>query len=63
MGDLFIFNQCDFMFFKDSRNFLKSPPSGVDFHFDFDVAYPIAMAILEEDPALHDMRFKLVPKQ
>ena len=51
------------MFFKDSRNFLKSPPSGVDFHFDFDVAYPIAMAILEEDPALHDMRFKLVPKQ
>jgi len=47
----------------DSRNFLKSPPSGVDFHFDFDVAYPIAMAIIEEDPALQDMRFRLVPKQ
>lgn len=48
---------------KDSRNFLRAPPSGVDFQFDFNTAYPVAMAILDEDPALSEMRFKLVPKQ
>jgi hypothetical protein len=45
----------------DSRNFMRSPPTGVDFQFDFNVAYPIAMATLEEDANLKDMRFKLVP--
>lgn len=48
---------------QDSRNFLRPPPTGVDFQFDFNTAYPVAMAILEEDPALSEMRFKLVPKQ
>jgi len=47
----------------DSRNFLRAPPSGVEFNFNFNSSYPIAMAILEEDPALSEMRFKLVPKQ
>lgn len=48
---------------SDSRNFLRPPPQGVEFQFDFNTAYPIAMTILEEDPALSEMRFKLVPKQ
>jgi hypothetical protein len=48
---------------KDSRNFLRAPPSGVEFHFDFNTTYPVAMAILEEDPSLSEMRFRLVPKQ
>lgn len=47
----------------DSRNFLRSPPVGVDFPFDFNLAYPVASATLEEDPNLNEMRFKLVPKQ
>lgn len=47
----------------DSRNFLRSPPVGVDFPFDFNLAYPVALATLEEDPNLKEMRFKLVPKQ
>lgn len=47
---------------QDSRNFLKSPPVGVDFQFDFNLAYPVAMVTLEEDSNLKDMRFKLVPK-
>ncbi|CAF0853581.1 unnamed protein product [Brachionus calyciflorus] len=45
----------------DSRNFMRSPPLGVDFHFDFNLFLPIAMATLEEDPNLKEMRFKLVP--
>lgn len=45
----------------DSRNFTRSPPVGVDFNFDFNIYLPIAMATLEEDPNLKDMRFKLVP--
>jgi hypothetical protein len=48
---------------SDSRNFLRPPPHGVEFQFDFNSAYPVAMTILEEDPALSEMRFKLVPKQ
>jgi hypothetical protein len=45
----------------DSRNFTRSPPETIDFHFDFKVAYPIALATLEEDENLREMRFKLVP--
>lgn len=47
---------------QDSRNFLRSPPPGVDYNFDFNLAYPIALVTLEEDKNLKDMRFKLVPK-
>ncbi len=48
---------------QDSRNFLRSPPNGVEFQFDFSVAYPIALATLEEDPSLKEMRFRLVPQK
>ena len=47
---------------KDRRNFVRSPPSGVQFQFDYETTYPIALAILAEDPNLQQMRFELVPK-
>lgn len=40
---------------------MRSPPVGVDFNFNFNVAFPVALGTLEEDPNLKDMRFKLVP--
>ncbi|RZF34920.1 hypothetical protein LSTR_LSTR011414 [Laodelphax striatellus] len=46
----------------DKRNFVRSPPAGVDFQFDYEVSYPIALATLAEDPNLEKMRFELVPK-
>ncbi|XP_042339944.1 synapse-associated protein 1-like [Plectropomus leopardus] len=47
----------------DKRNFLRDPPAGVQFHFDFEQMYPVAMVMLEEDELLQKMRFHLVPKQ
>ncbi|XP_071768930.1 synapse-associated protein 1-like [Centroberyx gerrardi] len=47
----------------DKRNFLRDPPAGVQFHFDFEQMYPIALVMLEEDELLRKMRFHLVPKQ
>lgn len=41
---------------------MRSPPAGVEFNFEFEVTYPIALAILAEDPNLEKMRFELVPK-
>lgn len=46
----------------DRRNFLRNPPAGVPFHFDFTVLNPVAIATLQEDPNLSKMRFDLVPK-
>ncbi|KAK9890092.1 hypothetical protein WA026_008901 [Henosepilachna vigintioctopunctata] len=46
----------------DRRNFVRSPPAGVDFQFDYEVSYPVAMAIMEQDPNLEQMRYELVPK-
>lgn len=46
----------------DRRNFLRSPPTGVMFDFDFDNMYPVAKTMLKEDPALEKMRFEVVPK-
>ncbi|KAK4871755.1 hypothetical protein RN001_015879 [Aquatica leii] len=46
----------------DRRNFVRSPPAGVDFQFNYDISYPVAMAIMEQDPNLEKMRFNLVPK-
>ncbi|XP_059609092.1 synapse-associated protein of 47 kDa isoform X2 [Phlebotomus argentipes] len=46
----------------DRRNFVRAPPAGVDFQFDYDVSYTVAQAIMAEDPALEKMRFDLVPK-
>lgn len=48
---------------SDERNFLRNPPSGVEFYFELDASMPIALTILEEDKKLQDMRFKLVPKK
>lgn len=47
----------------DKRNFMRNPPAGVQFNFDFETSYPVATAMLQEDPNLEKMRFELVPKQ
>lgn len=47
----------------DSRNFLRDPPAGCDFTFDYETNVPAALAMLAEDPNLRKMRFELVPKQ
>ncbi|XP_034171256.1 synapse-associated protein 47kD isoform X2 [Osmia lignaria lignaria] len=46
----------------DKRNFLRPPPEGVDFPWDFEAVQPMAEATLALDPNLKDMRFQLVPK-
>lgn len=46
----------------DRRNFVRAPPAGVEFEFDYDVSYPIALAIMNDDKELEKMRFELVPK-
>ncbi|XP_013094070.1 synapse-associated protein 1-like isoform X3 [Biomphalaria glabrata] len=48
---------------QDKRNFVRNPPAGVQFQFDFSSSYPVALATLQEDPNLRKMRFDLVPKQ
>ncbi|XP_038077568.1 synapse-associated protein 1-like isoform X2 [Patiria miniata] len=47
---------------QDKRNFLRNPPAGVQFQFDFASMFPVAMATLQEDEKLQKMRFDLVPK-
>jgi len=46
----------------DERNVLRDPPAGVDFLFEFESNMPVATAMLECDPKLNDLRFRLVPK-
>lgn len=41
---------------------MRAPPAGVEFDFDYDKMYNVALAIMEEDPNLEKMRFDLVPK-
>jgi len=48
---------------QDERNVLRDPPAGVEYHFDFDSNSPVAMAMLDVDPKLSDLRFNLVPKR
>jgi len=48
---------------KDKRNFLRNPPAGVQFQFDYEASFPIAMVMLEEDEELKAMRFKIVPRE
>ena len=48
---------------QDKRNFLRNPPAGVQFHFDYEAIFPIAMVMLEEDQDLRELRFKIVPKE
>ncbi|XP_011503069.1 PREDICTED: synapse-associated protein of 47 kDa isoform X6 [Ceratosolen solmsi marchali] len=46
----------------DRRNFVRAPPPGVDFAWDFEAVQPMAQATLALDPNLETMRFELVPK-
>ncbi|XP_076620315.1 synapse-associated protein 47kD isoform X2 [Colletes latitarsis] len=46
----------------NQRNFLRPPPEGVDFAWDFEAVQPMAQATLALDPNLENMRFELVPK-
>ncbi|XP_046972309.1 synapse-associated protein of 47 kDa isoform X4 [Vanessa cardui] len=46
----------------DRRNFVRAPPAGVEFDFDYNKMYPVAVSIMNEDPNLSTMRFDLVPK-
>ena len=49
---------------QDKRNFLRDPPPGSrNFDFNYEAMYPVAMATLQEDDRLREMRFQLVPKQ
>ncbi|KAI1294779.1 Synapse-associated protein 1 [Halotydeus destructor] len=47
---------------QDKRNFVRNPPSKVQFDFDLQSSLPIALAILKEDENLSKMRFEIVPK-
>ncbi|XP_031834807.1 synapse-associated protein 47kD isoform X2 [Nomia melanderi] len=47
----------------DKSNFLRPPPVGVDFAWDFDAVQAMAQATLALDPNLESMRFQLVPKE
>ncbi|XP_041068670.1 synapse-associated protein 1-like isoform X3 [Carcharodon carcharias] len=46
----------------ERRNFLRDPPAGVQFNFDFNTIAPVAIVMLREDEVLSKMRFELVPK-
>ncbi|XP_064413334.1 synapse-associated protein 1 isoform X2 [Latimeria chalumnae] len=46
----------------DRRNFLRDPPAGAQYLFDFEQMYPVALVMLQEDELLNRMRFDLVPK-
>lgn len=48
---------------NDTRNFVRAPPSGVSFEFDYASVSTTAMALLQEDPQLDKMRYELVPKK
>lgn len=48
---------------SEKRNFLRNPPAGVRFKFDYQDAFPTALRIIEVDPNLSKMRFELVPKK
>jgi hypothetical protein len=47
---------------QDRRNFVRAPPAGIDFEFNYDQSYPTALALMAEDSQLEKMRFDLVPK-
>lgn len=47
----------------DKRTFVRNPPAGVSFTFDYQKSSKQAMSVLKEDPNLNKMRFELVPKK
>merc|ERR1719347_345439 len=48
---------------EDKRNFLRAPPSGVNFDFEYSGVAAHAMVLLQEDPNLKQLRYELVPKK
>ena len=48
---------------SDARNFLRAPPSGVNFDLETSGVAAHALVILQEDPRLERMRYELVPKR
>lgn len=48
---------------EDRRNFLRAPPQGVDFDFEYSAVAAHAVVLLEEDARLQKMRYELVPKK
>ncbi|CAO1416344.1 unnamed protein product [Diamesa tonsa] len=46
----------------DRRNFVRAPPAGIEFEFNYDASYATALALMAEDSSLEKMRFDLVPK-
>merc|ERR1712083_194702 len=47
----------------DKRNFLRAPPTGVNFDFEYSAVASHAVVLLETDPRLQKMRYELVPKK
>lgn len=47
----------------DRRTFVRNPPAGVNFTFDYQKSSKQAIAVLKEDKNLQKMRFELVPKK
>lgn len=47
---------------QDKRNFVRSPPSTIQFDFDLQQMLPVALVLLKEDENLNKMRFDIVPK-
>ena len=48
---------------QDKRNFVRAPPAGVTFEFDYASVSATALALIQEDPQLDAMRYELVPKR
>ena len=48
---------------QDERNVVRDPPVGSQGEFDFQSVNDVAIAILEHDPRLNHLRFRLVPKK
>ena len=42
----------------DKRNFLRAPPTGVNFDFEYSAVASHAVVLLEADPRLQKMRFE-----
>lgn len=51
------------MCFQDDDTFLQPLPEGTDYEFNIEEFLGIASALLQEDPALGEKRFKLVPRK
>jgi len=48
---------------EDKRNFLRAPPTGVNFDFEYSAVASHAVVLLQADARLSKMRYELVPKK